>query len=357
MASVVERQGGILTRREELLASFDEHVLTLRILSRRFTGADRLKDLPTAMNPDWRSTQNWYDSLWLFELLGIKVSKYPGILENGAAAEYATPKLFAQRTASTMYSTEERNRTIWYYQCPPLVIPNGPIPLLCRVHRRCSSLCEQLGSRVFCGGPVLQNARVLAHLDPQQLKQPERVVPVLRGPPIWVHRGWQILEAIRTSEVPGEDSQRDDVVIEQRKQLFPSRQYSSLAFDHTGHGAGSSLCTSVDLAIVIIVLLAKVQPRNLVSGIFKCVVQISEFINVDFGCVSAHLRRSGPGLNKRAPEAKMRDDEAIPAASVRDVSGILLDHIFRTFVPLWNILQHVLVVREETCRGHKLSPE
>ena len=51
----------------------------------------------------------------------------------------------------------------------------------------------------------------------------------------------------------------------------------------------------------------------------------------------------------------MRDDEAIPAASIRDVSGILLDRIYRTFVPLWNILQHVRVVREENCRGHKLS--
>ena len=111
-----------MTRRELLLDSFDEHVLTLRILSRRFTGADRLKDLPTAMNPDWRSAQNWYDSLWLYELLGIRVSKYPGILENGAAAEYATPKLFAHRVSSTMYSTEDRNRTVWYYQWRALVI-------------------------------------------------------------------------------------------------------------------------------------------------------------------------------------------------------------------------------------------
>src|ERR1035441_4887120 len=166
-------------------------------------------------------------------------------------------------------------------------------------------------------------------------------------------RRWQVLEAIRTREPSGQNPQRDDVFIERCKQQLASRQYSSLAFDHTGHGAGSSLCTSVDLAIVIIVGLAKFQSQNLISGIFNCVVQISEFINVDFGCVSAHLRRSGPGLNKRAPEAKMRDDETIPAGSVRDVSGILLDHIFRTFVPLWNILQHVRVVREETCRDRK----
>src|ERR1035438_210092 len=121
MASVVERQGGLLTRREQLLALFDEHVITLRVLARRFTGADRLKDLPTAMNPDWRSTQDWYDALWLYELLGIKVSKYPGIEENGAAAEYATPRLFAHRVSSTMLTTEERNRSIWYNQWRALV--------------------------------------------------------------------------------------------------------------------------------------------------------------------------------------------------------------------------------------------
>ena len=110
-----------MTSWELLVASFDAHIITLRILSRRFTGADRLKDLPTAMNPDWRSAQNWYDSLWLYELLGIKVSKYPGILENGAAAEYATPKLFAHRVSSTMLTTEGRNQTAWYNQWRALV--------------------------------------------------------------------------------------------------------------------------------------------------------------------------------------------------------------------------------------------
>jgi hypothetical protein len=121
MASVVERQGGLLTRREQLLALFDEHVITLRVLARRFTGADRLKDLPTAMNPDWRSTQDWYDALWLYELLGIKVSKYPGILENGTAAEYATPKLFARRVSSMMLMIPARNATSWYHRWRPLV--------------------------------------------------------------------------------------------------------------------------------------------------------------------------------------------------------------------------------------------
>src|ERR1017187_9031506 len=122
MASVVERQGGLLTRREELLASFDEHIITLRILSRRFTGADSFWDLPTAVNPDWRSTQGWYDALWLFELLGIKACKYPGVLENGAAAEYATPKKFARRVSSMMLMIPVRNGTSCYHRWRALVI-------------------------------------------------------------------------------------------------------------------------------------------------------------------------------------------------------------------------------------------
>src|ERR1017187_6818491 len=121
MASVVGRQGGLLTRRDLLLSSFDDHIITLRVLARRFTGADRLKDLPTAMNPDWRSTQDWYDALWLYELLGIKVSKYPGILENGTAAEYATPKLFARRVSSMMLMIPARNATSWYHRWRALV--------------------------------------------------------------------------------------------------------------------------------------------------------------------------------------------------------------------------------------------
>lgn len=103
-----------MTRRELLLDSFDDHIITLRVLSRRFTGADRLKDLPTVMNPDWRSTRNWYDALWLFELQGIKASKYHGVLENGAAAEYATPGNFARHAAAVMFRAPDRNRTIWH---------------------------------------------------------------------------------------------------------------------------------------------------------------------------------------------------------------------------------------------------
>ena len=108
--------GGLLTRRELLISSFDDHIITLRILSRRSTGADTFWDLPTAVNPDWRSMQDWYDSLWLFELLGIKASKYPVVLENGAAAEYATPKKFARRVSSMMLMIPVRNGTSWYHR-------------------------------------------------------------------------------------------------------------------------------------------------------------------------------------------------------------------------------------------------
>jgi hypothetical protein len=99
-----------------LLSSFDDHIIALRILSRRFTGADTFWDLPTAVNPDWRSMQDWYDSLWLFELLGIKACKYPGVLENGAAAEYATPKNFARRVSSMMLMIPVRTGTSWYHR-------------------------------------------------------------------------------------------------------------------------------------------------------------------------------------------------------------------------------------------------
>ena len=105
-----------MTRREELLASFDEHIVTLRILSRRFTGADTFWDLTTAVNPDWRSTQGWYDALWLFELLGIKACKYPGVLENGGVAEYATPKNFARSVSSMMLMIPVRSGTSWYHR-------------------------------------------------------------------------------------------------------------------------------------------------------------------------------------------------------------------------------------------------
>jgi Fe-S-cluster formation regulator IscX/YfhJ len=105
-----------LTRRELLISSFDDHIITLRILSRRFTGADRFWDLPTAVNPDWQSTKDWYNSLWLFELLGIKACKYPRVLENGAAAEYATPKNFARSVSSMMLMIPVRSGTSWYHR-------------------------------------------------------------------------------------------------------------------------------------------------------------------------------------------------------------------------------------------------
>ena len=91
-----------MTRRELLLSSFDEHIILLRILARRLAGTDRIENLIPMLSPDWQSVQTWYDSLWLFELHGIKTAKYPGILENGASADYATPKQFGRIAASIM---------------------------------------------------------------------------------------------------------------------------------------------------------------------------------------------------------------------------------------------------------------
>ena len=98
--------------------SFWPHIITLRILSRCYFGADRLADLPALMNPDWRSTPK---GLWLYELLGIHATKYPAVLESEAAAEYATPKRFANRVASRMLSTEDVMRNLWYLQWRALV--------------------------------------------------------------------------------------------------------------------------------------------------------------------------------------------------------------------------------------------
>ena len=46
-------------QKRALLGMFEEYVLTLRILARRFLGADRIEDLPELLAPDWR-TVRWY---------------------------------------------------------------------------------------------------------------------------------------------------------------------------------------------------------------------------------------------------------------------------------------------------------
>ena len=80
-------------QKQTLLGMFDEYVLTLRILAGRFLGADRIEDLPELPASDWRKAR-WYDSLWLFELAGIRASGYPAVFDNAASAVYATPEQF-----------------------------------------------------------------------------------------------------------------------------------------------------------------------------------------------------------------------------------------------------------------------
>src|ERR1035441_8965490 len=71
-----------LTRRKVLLEWLDDYVVNLRILSQRHLGADRIEDQTDLLFLDWRMV-NWYDSLWLFELEGIRASRYPGVLDTG----------------------------------------------------------------------------------------------------------------------------------------------------------------------------------------------------------------------------------------------------------------------------------
>ena len=117
----------ILTRREWLLEWLDDYVVNLRILSQRHVGADRIEDRPDLLFLDWRMVE-WYDALWLFELEGIKASRYPDVLENGAA-EYATPRKFARIASGVMFNAPHRNRTpwsIWWRRLPDSAIELDP---------------------------------------------------------------------------------------------------------------------------------------------------------------------------------------------------------------------------------------
>jgi hypothetical protein len=99
-----------VTRREWMIEWLDDYVVNLRILSQRHLGADRIEDQPTLLALDWRTVQ-WYDSLWLFELEGIKASGYPGVLDAGSAAEYVTPAQFGEFASRVASSAADR--TAW----------------------------------------------------------------------------------------------------------------------------------------------------------------------------------------------------------------------------------------------------
>jgi hypothetical protein len=117
-----------LTRRKVLLEWLDDYVVNLRILSQRHLGADRIEDQTDLLFLDWRMV-NWYDSLWLFELEGIRASRYPGVLDTGNAAEYATPQRFARLASGVMFCAPHRNRTpwtIWWRRLPNSAIELDP---------------------------------------------------------------------------------------------------------------------------------------------------------------------------------------------------------------------------------------
>jgi hypothetical protein len=95
-----------------LKASLDDYVVNLRILSQRHVGLDAARDAPDLLALDWR-TVNWYDSLWLFELEGIKASGYPDVLDDDAAIRYATPEKFSRWASGVTFNSAHRNRTPW----------------------------------------------------------------------------------------------------------------------------------------------------------------------------------------------------------------------------------------------------
>jgi hypothetical protein len=91
-----------MTTREWLIGGLDSYIICLRILSLQHIGVDRVEDRTTLLAPDWR-TVRWYNSLWLFELEGIKASGYPEIFQGDNAGRYAAPGEFV-RLASNMIS-------------------------------------------------------------------------------------------------------------------------------------------------------------------------------------------------------------------------------------------------------------
>ena len=61
---------------------------------------------------DWK-TINWYDSLWLFELEGIKASGYPGVFGAGNATEFCTPAKFVEFASRATASALECDQAAW----------------------------------------------------------------------------------------------------------------------------------------------------------------------------------------------------------------------------------------------------
>ena len=110
-----------MTSRESLMAWLDDYVLNLRILSQRYLEADCIEQRAALLAPDWL-TINWYDSLWLFELEGIKASGYPEVLDAGNVAEYCTTSKFAEFASRVALNAADSDQAAWNTAWPQLPI-------------------------------------------------------------------------------------------------------------------------------------------------------------------------------------------------------------------------------------------
>jgi len=143
---------------ELLLGTFDDYIRTLRLLTRKYLGSDRLEDLPWQLEPDWRFVEDWFTGLCLFELLGIRASGYPAVFNNGGEAEYATPLSFVQSMTSL---TVERTAVKWL-MAPPAAVELDP---------------RYVAFRTIHDWIIL-NAKILAEKNPDQARvKPDDVDP------------------------------------------------------------------------------------------------------------------------------------------------------------------------------------
>ena len=147
----------------------DDYIVNLRTLSQRHIGADAAKDAPDLLALDWR-TVNWYDSLWLFELEGIKASGYPDVLEADAAIRYATTEKFSKWASGVMFNSAHRNRTswsIWWRRLPGPAVEIDPRYVAFRTIHDWIILCSRILSAKKDDrddfnslGPALSDARL-----------------------------------------------------------------------------------------------------------------------------------------------------------------------------------------------------
>ena len=87
--------------KSDAVALLDFHVWNLRILARR-PGAPDPPEKEWCLPAAWSSENRGHQSLYDFDLAGIKASGYPEVFNKPASAEYATPQQFLQFIASAL---------------------------------------------------------------------------------------------------------------------------------------------------------------------------------------------------------------------------------------------------------------